>query len=84
VLHRRLTIQYRMASEMLEQPRAKGWFAYCPELGLRVRGKTLEEAHEKVRARIDRMVARAQRDLDRVIEKHRRLGWEPIKWVFLY
>jgi hypothetical protein len=75
IMKRALTIKYWPASERLEKPKAKGWFAYCPELDLEVRGKDLIDVTQKIHTRIDREAERAQRDINRVIDKYKRQGW---------
>lgn len=75
IMRRALTIQYRRASEILEKPKARGWFAYCPELDLEVRGKDLIDVTQKIHTRIDREADQAQRDIDRVIDKYKKRGW---------
>lgn len=75
VMARRLTIKYWPAAERLGEPTAKGWFAYCPELDLEARGRTIEEASTKINRWINHRAERAQREINRVVEKYRRQGW---------
>lgn len=75
IVTRALTIKYWRASDVLEKPKAKGWFAYCPELDLEVRGKDLLAATQKIHARIDREAEQAQCDINRVIDKYKKRGW---------